>query len=456
MSHITSSPCYSLYHQYFVKFPKEEDWVRFKRNAQRVQTLAMGQGLENTDTRKLQMLELCRPDPCAPLLPNLRELHWCDFKVSAFRYLSLFVHPGLTTFNALIISNPRLLSDTLAFLAKTAPALRSLKVSPGAPEIQDARFVSTLTKVLLSMSSLNELSLRVPVSVENLALLARLSRLEVLSARIPAHLDISSCGMPTDDASCFEALRKLTIYADSADDIIPFLSLVHSNSLADLLVFVKTQPDAVTVQHLFSIVARHKSLQNLSIMLTISAGPRSSSISRLQTSQEFTIDSDAIRQLLVLNELRHITLTQLPVHLDDRLLHDACRAWPFLERLSLGTMTRTDSPSVSLTAICHLTTHCTHLSELGLTINTSLGDAAYRKRKDGTCPADKMAATRPSQLKTFDVGCSPIRDMASFANFVARVLPEARVCDPHGPSYRKATMGQINAEVTALKAAIAN
>lgn len=417
--------------------------------------------------RALQVLDLCRPDPKTAILPNLRELRWCDLRETSLRYLSLFVHPGLLNFNALIIGNPRVLSDTVAYLSVAASGLRSLKVSPGAPEHEDPSIVGALGRMLTSSKHLAELSVRAPVCAATLPLLAHHPRLEVLSVRVASPLD-SSLYRPAADIPTFRSLRRLTAHAERADDIVPLLSLVESSSFSSLVLHLKVQPTAASLHHLFRGVARHRSFQSLSIHITPSGKSHRSSAPPLQTSQQYVLTSNSIRYLFGLPRLTHLILTQIPTLSDDQLVNDMASAWPCLERLSLGTAARLENPGLSLESIRGLVSACPRLTELGLAFNPahhlklekhSVATSSVRGNRyqhsssaaHGRC--DRIPRTsRSSQpslshLHTFDIGCTSVGDVKKFAEFVVQVFPHARICDAHGPTSRLSAMRMIQAEI---------
>lgn len=439
------SPRLTIRRQYFLRSPAGNDWDRFVHHARRVRILLLGQ--DSDELRALQILELCRPDQSSPLLPNLRDLLWCDLKPSGIRYLNLFVHPGLVTFSALVISNPLLLSDIFTYLAQSAPGLRHLRISPGIDEHRGLVVLSALTKLLQSLTGLKELSLKAPVCTDTLSLLAQLPRLEVLSARVPSHLIIPSRNA-AGDLTRFPSLRKLTIHAEQLDDVVFLLDIVESDDLHELVLQVNQQPTKSSLEQFFSCATRHRSLQILNIMIIRAASQ--SPASHIQKSAMYVMGTSSIRKLFRLTKLSHLILPQMPIEVDDQLLYDAASAWPHIRRLCLGTMARLDNTDVSLNAIRWLITSCKNISELALAFNPSLRRHACSEREAGRIT---NTAQQDSHLRRFDIGCSPIHDMSCFANFIVENCPDAHICDPHGPAYRKASMSLISMEVNCLKAA---
>ncbi|KAI0703737.1 hypothetical protein BC835DRAFT_901550 [Cytidiella melzeri] len=412
-SHDICGPSHGPYAYYLNKIPQADDWHTFNRQAKRVQSLALGQSFDaEAELRALQVLELCRPDRQLAILPNLRDLRWCDLKESSFRYMSLFVHPGLANFNALIVANPRLMSQTVAYLSVAAPGLRTLKVSPGAPEHEDSRVVHALGQLLASSASLAELSVRAPVCAATLPLLAHHSQLEVLSVRLPSSLDRSVYTMATQNPT-FLSLRRLTVQSENVDDVVPLLHMVKSSCFTGLLLHLKNQPTATSLHRLFTVIARHPSFQSLTILITPFSNQRSST-SPVQTSQQYVLTPSSIRRLLGLPRLSRLLLPQTPSQLDDKLLHDIASAWPCLEQLSIGTAARLDNP-------------------LALTFNSVRPSKSERNGHLTVFPdvtslslSSPSSTTRLSRLQLFDIGCSPVPDPTAFAQFVVEVFPCAR------------------------------
>jgi len=129
-------------------------------------------------------------------------------------------------------------------------------------------------------------------------------------------------------------------------------------------------------------------------------------------------------------------MTQIPVELDDVILRDLGRAWPRLERLSLGTKARTQSDRLSLNAIRALSIDCPRLKELALTFNSVLTRS----------PTLSNAGSRHG-LEVFDVGCSAITELDQSTEWMVDVFPRAWLCDPYGPHSRALDMDTLNIEV---------
>ena len=450
--------------KYFTKYPEGHDWQKFNRRARRVHSLALGQSFDaDAEMQALQILDMCRPDPKVAILPNLRELRWCDLRETSLRYVNLFVHPGLLNFNALIIGNPRVLSETIAFLSVAAPGLRSLKVSPGAPEHEDPRVVGALERMLTSSPCLAELSVRAPVCAATLPLLAHHPRLEVLSVRVASPLDSSM--LRASDIPTFRSLRRLTAHSERADDVVPLLNMVESPTFSSLVLHLKAQPTAASLHRLFRAISRHRSFQSLSVLVIPSSKHRSSAMP-LHTSQQYVLTPNSIRCLFGLPRLTHLILTQIPILTDDQLVNDIANAWPCLERLSLGTAARLENPGLSLETIRGLACACPRLSELALSFNvekkpmavSSIRDNRYQHSKPTTPHRfdhrrQKLSPTfLPSHLQVFDIGCSSVGDVKHFSQFVVEAFPHARICDNHGPTSRLGTMRMIQAEVAKFRA----
>ncbi|KAI0090318.1 hypothetical protein BDY19DRAFT_765822 [Irpex rosettiformis] len=449
---------------YFTKYPEGHDWQKFNRRARRVQSLALGQSFDaEAELQALQVLDLCRPDPKVAILPNLRELRWCDLRETSLRYVSLFVHPGLVNFNALVIGNPRVLSETIAFLSVAAPGLRSLRISPGAPEHEHPGIVGALGRMLTSSPCLAELSVRAPVCAATLPLLAHHPRLEVLSVRVASSLD-SSVFRATADIPTFRSLRRLTALAESVDDVVPLLNMVESPNFSSLVVHLKIQPTTTSLHHLFRVISRHRSFQSLNILVTPSNKHRSL-VTPLQTSQQYVLTPSSFRYLLGLSKLTHLIITQIPTLSDDQLVNNMASAWPCLERLSLGTAARLENPGLSLESIRGLVCACPRLGELGLAFNpshklekklavtSSIRGNGYQQTSSaadrfGRIHRRPASALPPSRLQVFDIGCSSVGDVKKFAQFVVAVFPDARICDAHGPTSRLGPMRVIQGEVT--------
>ncbi|KAI0346484.1 hypothetical protein BDW22DRAFT_764033 [Trametopsis cervina] len=444
--------CSSADKQYYFTKPfdaKSEDWQRFTRQAKRVHALALGQSFDiDAEMKALQVLDLCRPASSVALLPNLRELRWCDYKEISLRYMHLFAHPGLVAFNALIIAKPHLLSDTLSYLSIATPGLKYLKVTPGAHEHDDSEVSNAVQRLLVSLPGLAEFSARAPLCATTLHALAYHPRLEILSVRLPSRIDGCSYTQPTGSRT-FRTLRRLTVFSSSIDDVVPLLNIIQSPRFVELALHVKIQPTVASLRSLFAAISRHHSIRSLSILVASSTGQRPSQAVPIQTSAQYVLTGDVIRALHGLRRLAHLILTQIPTDLGDQAIFDMAAAWPHLERLSLGTMTRLENRALSLEALRYIASSCPRLRELALTFNSALPGPSSIK---GSGKQRSASATSLSRLELFDVGCSEIHDVMRFAQFLANVFPRARACDRHGPRYRASSMALVHKEKTRLLA----
>jgi hypothetical protein len=423
-----------------------------------VQYLALGQSLDpDTELRALQILELCRPDPKAPILPNLRELRWCDFQEISYRYMGLFVHPGLVSFNALIMGNTQLIAETVAYISSAAPGLHSLKITPGAPEPEDSRIVDAIVRLLSSSSNLAELSVRAPVCASTLPILAQHPRLESISVRMPSALDSSSCSSAADSPT-FRCLRQLTAHCKTVEDVIPLLNMVHSPCFTSLVLHLKIQPSALSLESLFTALCKHRAFRHLSVLIAppVTNGSRRPSAPQIQTLPQHILTPHSIRCLLGLSKITHLILPQIPCDLDDHVLCEIASAWPSLERLTLGTAARLEKPRVSFDAICGLALSCPRLNDLGIAFDSatsSLRNSGNKRPQQpshgGVCSEGNSASGGEalSRLHVFDIGCSSVADVQKFARSVAEVFPYVRICDPHGASSRMATVKLLQTEV---------
>ncbi|PSS32093.1 hypothetical protein PHLCEN_2v2134 [Hermanssonia centrifuga] len=416
-------------------------WTRFQHYSHRVRSIHCSDHNSGLTSVGFRTLDLYRPgDPKIPLLPNLQELYWDDFRPGVAPYIRLFIQPALVTFHIISVSNPSLIAGFLDALARHAPALERLRIrsprarpSPvqhGEAASQRAIMVThTLSRALCSLRSLSELVIRVPpLGADHLLSLAHLPNLEILSCSLldPGGDSMDASSLASSDADLqwwqFPALRRLDVTARDISAVSALIRAISSSHLIKISVHLETQPKATCVQDLFhALSTHHRNMREISILLSLR---NSSDLMLNATSEGHLLTSTTLRPLLRLHALSHLYFVQLPFDLDDDFVQHASLAWPSLKKLSLGTMVRGRTTGVTMDGLRALAARCVCLQELALAIDIVPQNGLLGRRQ---CEA--------SNLKTLDIGCTsiPADDVGRFINFVAQVFPHCNVCDSHDP-----------------------
>ncbi len=423
-------------------------WTRFQHYSHRVRSIHCSDHNSGLTSVGFRTLDLYRPgDPKIPLLPNLQELYWDDFRPGVAPYIRLFIQPALVTFHIISVSNPSLIAGFLDALARHAPALERLRIrsprarpSPvqhGEAASQRAIMVThTLYRALCSLRSLSELVIRVPpLGADHLLSLAHLPNLEILSCSLldPGGDSMDPSSLASSDADLqwwqFPALRRLDVTARDVSAVSALIRAVSSSHLIKISVHLETQPKTTCVQDFFhALSTHHRNMREISILLSLR---NSSDLVSNATSEGHILTSTTLRPLLRLHALSHLYAVQLPFDLDDDFVRDASLAWPSLEKLSLGTMVRCRTTGVTMDGLRALAARCFCLQELALAIDIVPRTASLLLGRHWGA----NTANSASNLKTLDIGCTsiPADDVGRFISFVAQVFPHCNICDSHDP-----------------------
>jgi hypothetical protein len=189
--------------------------------------------------------------------------------------------------------------------------------------------------------------------------------------------------------------------------VVHIFKAIHSTKLRDINICFPNDVDIANLREVLADIASRPSWEQS--MRSISLTARSC----------FMTTNDA-RGLLTFNHLRHLSLDNIGLVLDDHLLNDMAKSWPMLEQLSIISPRWPTPSKATLNGLVSLTEHCPHITflDLGLdareippsanTADTSRHEFREGPRKDVVLVIDTL---------------SGIRDATAVASFLSSLLP---------------------------------
>ena len=210
-----------------------------------------------------------------------------------------------------------------------------------------------------------------------------------------------------DDA--FSSLRSLGVHSFSTPFVLQLLKAIHTSHLQ----FVNF--------HLASKVGPDQLSEILGSVTSLS-GPQQSLRAISLTASGYTSPLQSIGDLLTLQRLRHLTLLNTGLILDDRKLDEMVKAWPILQRLSItNDVPPSTTVHATLKSLTPLSQHCPYLETLELRLNAR----EVPPRPDSVTLPRRGQGTKPLLLR-IDLR-SDIRDSAGVTSFLLDTFPGLRV-----------------------------
>lgn len=210
----------------------------------------------------------------------------------------------------------------------------------------------------------------------------------------------------------FNGLAQLTLEVTSPEHALQFLALVSSRRLGTLAVYYATVPDAQQVEVFFTALASHPCRRKL-YALSLQAPWQLDISARRLTNSTFTP--------LFKLRLRYLTLDFF-VDIDDEGLIAVAKAWPDMERLSLGVKRwLTDHPPrATILGLLALIEHCPRIVHIGYRMQTSIL-RSYDAIEFNGRPGNGIVTDLAIEL---EVGDSRIHDSIEVASFLSDICPK--------------------------------
>ena len=206
-------------------------------------------------------------------------------------------------------------------------------------------------------------------------------------------------------SNAFSGIRSLGLHSFSTPFILQLSKAIHPSQLE------------IINMHLASRVSPDELSELLASVVSLSGRQQSVRLLSL-TAISYSSALQSISDLLTLRNLRHLTLQNTGLVLDDRKLEEMAKAWPILQHLSI-THDVPPSTTVNGTLNClnYFSQHCPYLETLELRLNArevppiTITSTTVR-RGEGT----------KSLLLRIDLR-SEIRDSAGIASFLLGTCP---------------------------------
>ncbi|KAH0835038.1 hypothetical protein J3R83DRAFT_10775 [Lanmaoa asiatica] len=340
---------------------------------------------------KTVLQTLIQSCPSKPVFPNLQELSYptiCNIAIvdEATYTKSMFMLALPSTLQSLSFQYPsgRNAKDTRAFLTQFRNhfgTLESLRVFMDAIPLEITDFLS----VFASIQSLKCLVL---------ALGSGLSF-------TPKRKGLSLPRSP----NAFSDVRSLGLHSFSVPFVLQLLKAIQASHLQIVNIHLasRVSPDELT--EFFGSVTSLSSQQQSVRLISL-------------TASGYTSALHSIGDLLTIQHLRHLTLQNTGLVLDDHKLEEMARAWPFLQHLSI---TNDVPPSITvngtLKSIDTFVQHCPYIETLELRLNAR----EVPPLANPSAPSRRGKGAKPLQLR-IDLR-SDLRDSTAVASFLLSTFP---------------------------------
>ena len=208
-----------------------------------------------------------------------------------------------------------------------------------------------------------------------------------------------------NSSDAFSGLRSLGLHSFSTPFVLQLFKAIHPSQLEIVNLHFASRVSPDNFSELFGYV-------------TSLSGPQQSVRLLSLTAAGYTSPLQSIGDLLTLQQLRHLTLQNTGLVLDDRKLDEMAKAWPILQHLAItNDLPPSTTVNGTLKSLTSFSQHCPYLETLELRLNAReippLANAAT--------PLRRGQGTKPLLLR-IDLR-SEIRDSAGVALFLLGTYP---------------------------------
>ncbi|KAH9949853.1 hypothetical protein B0H21DRAFT_687827 [Amylocystis lapponica] len=393
------------------------DFIRFLVYAPRIQSLNHGRQLLHLNTYAispsiLQRLNSYRPLPT--LLPNLQSLRWSwSVTETDLPCLKVLSGPKLRDFDLSVYGSvqPDAFDNVLKPLTISSPRLAYFSIYT----LEHLR--APLMDILRCFHHLTSFKCNTSLTTQALSHLSSLSSLQSLDAKLGTFSESDEevqSFLNHLDSERFPALRILHLIVDALPTMGTILQVFRPPLLASVSVSCEGVTPAASLEEYFTSVARFCSHKLLRVVqVTISDPPRN--------DPQYGPRDETFVPLLLFCKLRVLKVgITCPFYITDDLMEDMATSWPHLTRLELGTTcpARDEPPLLTLRGLIPLVQRCPKLSEISLTVDTSLAGSNYYEDQR---PGD--GATN-SLVQSIHLGASKVIDPMSVATFLSDLFPD--------------------------------
>ncbi|KAJ7657238.1 hypothetical protein DFH06DRAFT_1045211 [Mycena polygramma] len=291
------------------------------------------------------------------LLPNLTELAW-DHDASTFHFIESFLSPRIT---GLRLNYCQASVRLLPSIAQRYPALTALCIGHGDSGLPDpghderCNLVRALTHVQwLEVGTLD---------LAAFTHLGDLEELDTLHAILPASVEF-----PQETTSTlFYNLRALKLEVQGSQ-LLPLTAFVRTFNGTELESFeaeLDVCPLPGHLEDLYRVLAAHCSRDFLETLKIETYDIPDAAEAYVQTG-------DTLRLLFGFGSLQVVHIrSPVGFDLDDAVLTEIARSWPFLKELHLDADRQHLPPRGTLLALQALAQHCPHLHSLNISLDAT-------------------------------------------------------------------------------------
>ena len=412
--------------QGFTRPLSPSDWKAITPFATRINFLLLRTRTQNTSSGPNEflppeiwdMLAVSRPRSLEPLLPNLRELHWNQWR-SSFRHLGQLLTP---TLRRLEIHTPLeeiddIGNSVLLSLQDICPSLWILHMvwsQSSKAEGQSLKVETLRVKAFQQWSSLPLRWLKITGYVDECILghIGNISTLKVFQFGHDQTKNISV--FPRQK---FPALELLGVTGCNIDSLAQLLQSVASPSVRRVQALSCFCNSTTAYKGLFAALSQFPALELLNL---VEISERAHPFSATPAGPRI-IRSEDLAPLSKSSKLNFINIATTGIfELNDVLL--AGIEWPDMQMLRLCSLPSGDSrwhrPSCANTlegGLVPLLTRCPKLEYLEFYIDATIHDFSLE-----ACPGNGVQNTT---IKSLVVGASPISNTVKVAAFLFGILP---------------------------------
>ncbi|KAJ7161786.1 hypothetical protein C8R43DRAFT_1123505 [Mycena crocata] len=338
------------------------DWDRLLKYAARVKYLYYVEQynapnlLEVFESLRLAFSEVL-------LLPNIRQLVWHCNSSAHISFMDLFLGPQISSIDidhCVSLHEPNFQYRLLPNLGEKYPGLSAVTIAEEmnhhTADPQLCSFVAALTQVQV-----------LKVGMLNLAALTHIGRLPTiftLGAKIPRALSFG----PGTARSLFSNLCEVTLEIDNGD-IAALTNFVHtwkSPALESFDVDFNGTVPPVAVEELYQILSTHCVPEQLTTFKF------DISWEEEDFNGTFIYPGRFLRSLFC---FKNLSVVRISVHigfeLDDAVISELARTWPFLEELRLKTIIHDHPPRNTLLGLLAFAEHCPRLHTIEMTFDAT-------------------------------------------------------------------------------------
>lgn len=395
---------------------RKKHWLIFQKYATRVKSLRgpCYYRFPPVVQRRVMAALASYPKATLPLLPNLKEITWCEIRMfhrmePCVFLLKYFMGPAISSVTLRLYCWPYHISSEMAVLAELShlcPNVTSFTATfPPSSQNDPSQEVGAIVDNWSNVRTLRTCAL--PQTVMDK--LISQQTLETLA------IELNSSAYPPYSGPLPESLYTFSLGGSSATLCTRYFRNVHGHP-SELALRIGVDDSSLDdINELFRVLPDHLDktvLHTFSVELTSSYW-----ISR--NSETFPLELDTLRPLLAFHSLRTVDLDLFSTgELDDDAFDMMAQAWPALESFALGTTdVSRQHPKTTLRTLISLLTHCPNLNNIHIVFDgtKNLLDAAQVRTG--------VVNTRITELA---VGHSPLDDVDAMVKCLWTLMPRLK------------------------------